>query len=194
MKYLASDVLNDIVLPLIILAGAVAIALVLYFSIKRKIAGYNSKQLSPNSKIEVNINGAYITEKEMKFLEYLHRAMPKELIAFPKVGVDQVVKPKKDRVAFNSVMGKYVDVCVFLRKTMEPVMVIDLISDNPTVQQYEEMDSNVIAVLKAVKLSVLRIKLEDSYDIETLKTNILNLLPAKVVSLFKDNYISNNTK
>ena len=130
----------------------------------------------------------------MKFLEYLHRAMPKELIAFPKVGVDQVVKPKKDRVAFNSIMGKYVDVCVFLRKTMEPVMVIDLISDNPTVQQYEEMDSNVIAVLKAVKLSVLRIKLEDSYDIETLKTNILNLLPAKVVSLFKDNYISNNTK
>ena len=75
---------------------------------------------------------------------------------------------------------------------MEPVMVVDLVASNASVEQYNEMDTNVVAVLKAVKVPVLRVKIEEGYDIEALRTNILNVLPAKVVSGLKENYIQNN--
>ena len=195
MRFLCVDVVNDIVLPLVILAGGIAIAVAIYFSLRKKVKhDCRANHFDQKASVEVSLKKSYVTEESMKFLEYLHRAMPKELIAFPKVGVDQIVVPKKDKVAFNAILSKYVDICVFVRKTMEPVMVVDLVASNASVEQYNEMDTNVVAVLKAVKVPVLRVKIEEGYDIEALRANILNVLPAKVVSGLKENYINTNLK
>ena len=190
MRYLLGE---SAAVPIVILIGGVLIAGVIYFYLRQKLS--MPKKLNENiAKVDVGLNSHFCSEKEMKFLEYLHRAMPKEFIAFPRVGVDQLVSPKKDRNAYNAIMSKYVDVVVFTRKDMTPVLVIDLIQKGSAQQQYEELDANVIKVLKAVKLNLLKVEMEDAYDIEALKTNVLKALPDKVVSALKESYINENTK
>lgn len=190
MRYLLGE---SAAVPVIILLGGVLIACVVYFYLRKKLS--MPKNLNENiAKVDVSLNSNFCSDKEMKFLEYLHRAMPKEFIAFPRVGVDQLVSPKKDRNAYNAIMSKYVDVVVFTRKDMTPVLVIDLVQKGSAQQQYEELDPNVIKVLKAVKLNLLKVELEDAYDIEALKTNVLKALPDKVVSALKESYIKENTK
>ena len=91
-------------------------------------------------------------------------------------------------------MSKYVDVVVFTRKDMTPVLVIDLVQKGSAQQQYEELDPNVIKVLKAVKLNILKVDLADAYDIEELKDSVLKALPDKVISALRDSFIKENTK
>ncbi len=190
MSYLCST-FSSTILPLIILAMGLVVAVLVYFLVKKRFnKACDGGHFGNNNSVEVDLKKPYTTERSMKFLEYLHRAMPKELIAFPMVGVDRLVVPKKDKVAYNAILSKYVDVCVFTRRKMEPVLVIDLVAGNTSVEQYMEMDASVVAVLKAVKLPVLHVKLDDAYDLETLRDSILNALPAKVVSALKENYIA----
>ena len=181
------------VVPIVILIGGIAIAAVIYFSLRKRFA--MPRNLNENiSKVDVTLNSNFCSNQEMKFLEYLHRAMPKDFIAFPHVGVDQLVSPKKDRNAYNAIMSKYVDVVVFTRKDMTPVLVIDLVQKGSAQQQYEELDPNVIKVLKAVKLNILKVDLADAYDIEELKDSVLKALPDKVISALRDSFIKENTK
>jgi hypothetical protein len=111
---------------------------------------------------------------------------------FIKWRICGVINPTKNRVAYNSIMSKYLDICVFYRKTMEPVLVIDIMWNNEAKQQFAEMDPNVIAVLKTVKLKVVKIKIEPAYDIQSLKQTLLNALPDKLIAMLKNDYIQNN--
>lgn len=183
----------SVAVPIIILVAGILIAVVIYFNLRKRFSA--PKNLNENiSKVDVSLNSNFCSNQEMKFLEYLHRAMPKDFIAFPRVGVDQLVSPKKDRNAYNAIMSKYVDVVVFTRKDMTPVLVIDLVQKGSAQQQYEELDPNVIKVLKAVKLNLLKVEMEEAYDIEALKESVLKALPDKVVSALKESYIKENTK
>ncbi len=192
MKFLCASKTSTF-LPILILVLGAAVAVLIYVIIQNKMKkGCNASHFRNSNTMEVEVKQPYTTERTMKFLEYLHRAMPKELIAFPVVGVDRIVKPKKDKIAYNSILNKYVDVCIFTRRKMEPVMVVDLVAGNTSVEQYNEMDPDVVAVLKAVKIPVMRTKLDDAYDLESLRENILKTLPSKVVSWLKENYIAEN--
>ena len=126
----------------------------------------------------------------MKLLEYIHKALPKDFIAFPRVGVGQIVNPTKNLVAYNSILDKYVDICVFVRKTMEPVLVVDILWDNEAKQQFRDMDLSVVDVLGAVKLKVVKIKIEPAYDIPSLKKTLLSALPDRTIAMLKDSYIN----
>ena len=141
--------------------------------------------------MEVELNKQFVTDEEMKLLEYIHKALPKDFIAFPRVGVDQVVSPTKNLVAYNSIMSKYLDICVFLRKTMEPVLVVDMLWDNEAKQQFHDMDMNVIDVLSTVKLKVVKIKVEQAYDVPSLRKTLLSALPDKMIAMLKNDYIEN---
>lgn len=194
MRYLLLESEANPAIVVAILLGGLAIALTIYFYLRKRFG--TVKNLNENiTKVDVKLNKDYCSELEMKFLENLHRAMPKELIAFPRVGVDQLVSPNKDKNAYNAIMSKYLDVVVFTRKDMTPVLVIDLVQ-NSSVQsmQFDELDSNVVKVLKAVKLNVIKVELTQTYDLEKLRENVLNALPDKVVSTLKSNYISENVK
>lgn len=178
------------VIVLAILFGAVAIGIVIYIYLRKRFG--TVKNLNENiTKVDVKLNKDYCTEAEMKFLENLHRAMPKDFIAFPRVGVDQLVSPNKDKNAYNAIMSKYLDVVVFTRKDMTPVLVIDLVQKSSVQSmQLDELDSNVLKVLKAVKLNVVKIFVEPTYDLDKLKEQVLNNLPDKVVTNLKTDIIN----
>jgi len=67
-----------------------------------------------------------------------------------------------------------------------------MIWDNEAKQQFAEMDHNVIDVLNAVKLKVVKIKIEPAYDIASLKKTLLTALPDKIIAMLKNDYIENN--
>ena len=122
----------------------------------------------------------------MKFLESLHKALPREFIAFPYVGVDNIVIPKNGKNMYNKILTKYIDVCVFLRRNMQPVLAIDLFNSNPITQALKKMDTDVYDALKCVGIPVIEIKLVENYDLNILRKNIIDSLPDKVFALIKD--------
>lgn len=189
------DGFMDVALPILILAVGFTIAIVVYIALKKR--GLPDKNIAlkvGKSKPEVELNKCYITAEEMKILEYVHKALPKDFIAFPRVGVNQIVSPTKNLVAYNSILSKYLDICVFYRKTMEPLLVIDLQWDNEIKQQFKVMDNNVVAVLNTVKLKVVPIKVEPAYDIAELRKKLLSALPDKMIAMLKKDYIDGESK
>lgn len=191
MRFLLDSSLgSDLFIAIAIVVVGLLIAVFTYIVLKKHNFG-GSGTKKQKGKLEVEINKEYASAEEMKLLEYIHKSLTKDFIAFPRVGVDKIVNPTKNLVAYNSIMSKYVDICIFLRKTMEPVLVIDIMWDNQAKQQFTEMDNNVVDVLNAVKLKVVKIKIEPAYDIPTLKKTLLNALPDKVIAMLKSDYIQN---
>ncbi len=185
------DAFVDNILPILILVVGLGVAIWVYLSLKKRTKENKDIALKgKGSKLEVKLKSQYATEQEMKILEYIHKAIPKDFIAFPRVGVNQIVEPTKNLIAYNSILTKYVDICVFYRKTMEPVLIIDLLWDNNEVkQQFKVMDDSVVNVLKAVKLNVMPLKVEPAYDIAELRKKILSILPDKMIAMLKKDYI-----
>lgn len=188
MNKLLSNTTN--LIPIIMISIALIICLIIIVIIKKKtsLKQKTSKPLTANS---ITLVDNYCTETEMKFLEALHKAMPRELIAFPYVGVDNIVLPKNDKNFYNKILSKYVDVCIFYRRTMQPILAIDLFNSNPIKQALKKMDSDVYDALKAVNIPIVEIKLVENYDINILRKNIFDCLPPKIFALIKDK--SNNS-
>lgn len=194
IRFLGEGIL-DTIIPILILVVCFAIALIVYINLrKRTNPDKNLAQKLGKGAPEVELNKTYVTPEEMKVLECIHKALPKDFIAFPRVGVNQIVSPTKNLVAYNAILSKYVDICVFFRKTMEPVLVIDLVWDNAVKQQFKIMDENVVAVIKAVKLKTVPIKIEPAYDISELRKKLLGALPDKMVAMLKKDYIEGENK
>lgn len=173
---------SDTVLPLLVLFVALVFAVGIYIILNKKMKkGANKSKKYSTSEVSVTAINSYCSEDEMKFLDYLHMALPKEFIAFPKVGVDHLVEPGKNRLAYNAILSKYVDVVVFYRKTMQPILVVDLFKESSANDQLRAMDEDVVNVLNAIKLKVIKIKCEKSYNIEVLRHQLIHNIPDKLL-------------
>ncbi len=177
------SVFVDTILPIMVLVLGLAVAVSIYILFNKKIkkGGANVKKYDPND-ISVTAVESYCSQDEMKFLDYLHMALPKQFIAFPKVGVDNLVEPGKNRLAYNSILSKYVDVVVFYRRTMKPVLVVDLYKESVANDQLRTMDEDVVNVLKAINVKVVKIKCEKAYNIETLRHQLIHSIPDKILA------------
>lgn len=180
----------DIVLPLIILVVVIVFAIFLNKFLKKKYYRSGTPSTKVTSKPQVKAKGRYVTEQEMKFLDALHKALPRDCISFPNVGVAKLVEPKGALSDYNLVMSKFVDICVFLRKDMTPILVIDLYESSPASQQLKKFDDSVNAILKEVKIPVLHKEIESKYDIERLRIEVLSAMNGTAVAYLKDKTIS----
>ena len=180
----------DIVLPIIVVIIAIVIAVFLNKFLKRKYSVSSTSSSKVGSKPQVKIKEHYVTEPEMKFLDALHQALPRDCISFPNVGVAKIIEPKGQLVDYNVVMNKFVDICVFLRKDMTPILVIDLFDPSPAAQQLKKFDDSVTAVLKEVKIPVLHKQIQPKYDVEALKIEVLSAMSGTTVAYLKDKTIS----
>lgn len=184
----------DTVLPLIILGVGLVLAILLYLFLKKKYKGGVANSTKHSGPPQVKLKGSYTTEKEMVFLDALHKALPRECISFPNVGVAKLVEPKGNLVDYKNILSKFVDICIFLRKDMTPILVIDLFEPSPAAQQLKQFDSDVSDVLKEVKIPVLHKQIEKNYNIDNLKMEILKSLDSKVLTYLKDKITHNHAK
>lgn len=162
-----------IAISIIVLALIIGAIIIIVCRKKLSVNSVSSSKGQNEESFNLKINSPYMKLEELKFLETLNRILPTECIAFPKVGVDTLVSPNGDRVGFNKIVGKYVDVCVFLIKTMEPILVIDLYEDDTIKQGLKILDTNIVKALNAVKLPILKVTMKDKMDLDELKTKIL---------------------
>ena len=176
---------SEVILPVIVLFVGIGVALLIFWFGKKKFKSNKDdsfRSIGSDKDISVTAVGRYVEEDEMKFLDYLHMALPQEFIAFPKVGVDQIVTPGKNRIAYNAIMSKYVDVVVFYRKTMQPVLIVDLVHKNSASETAQAMDNNIVAILKSIKLNIVQVELEPSYNIEALRHQLIHSIPDKILA------------
>ena len=174
----------DIALPILVLIAGLGVGVLIIVVGRKKFRTNADKNFRSIDAKDVSVTpaGKYCEEDIMKFLDNLHMALPEAFIAFPKVGVDQLVVPGKNRIAYNAIMSKYVDVAVFYRKTMQPVLVIDLVNPNGSTETSATMDKDVVSVLDAIKLPVVQVKLEKAYNLETLRHSLIHSIPDKILA------------
>lgn len=179
---------TDAIIALIVLAVVIAVAFVISFVLKKKFGSDRGMITKDEPKtVNVEIKKPYMETDEVTFLKNLYKVLPAEFVAFPHVGVDNLVKPKNDKVLYNTILSQYIDVAVFLRATMEPVLAIDLYSPSPVAQQLKQMHPNVKKALQTVGINLLEYQIAEEYDLMQLKTKVIDALPAKMIALLKDN-------
>lgn len=188
------SVFTEIVLPILILAVGIALSIILYKHLQKKFSHPVTPSYQKNSTPQVKLKESYCTEQEMVFLNALHKALPRDCISFPNVGVSKLIEPKGNLVDYKSVMDKYVDVCVFLRKGMKPILVIDLFEPSPVAQQLKKFDDNVLAVLNEVKIPVMHKQIQNEYNIEELKIEVLQKMNNSTVAYLKDKILDEVNK
>lgn len=169
---------------------AILIILVIIIVTFVKKAEDKREESGPNISLsdgDLNLHKQYMDYREVIFYEYLQRALPDGCVAFPRVGVDNIVEPKGSKNFYNAIMSKYVDYVVFMKKTMKPILYIDLYEDSLSEQILKEEDKNVEGALKAVKLPKLSIKVnaDNFYDVETLKYDIAEIIDPVNLALLK---------
>ena len=180
------NIFIDTILPLIILAIGIICAIFIYKATSKKYKKKDTPSPKQNAVPQVTLKERYCTEEEMKFLETLHKTLPRDCISFPHVGLAKLIEPKNNLVDYQNVSDKHVDICVFLRKDMKPILVIDLYQQSPVAQQLKKMDTNTINVLKQVKIPVVSVEIQNSYDIDKLRIKLIKAMDNATIIHLKD--------
>lgn len=176
------------ILPIIILILAIVVAIFLYKKMRKKFNIPLDKSIKQNPVPQVSLRKSYCTEEEMKFLEALHRALPRDCIAFPHVGVTKLIEPKNNMNDYKTVQDKFVDVCIFLRKEMKPILVIDLFQSSPVAQQLKKFDDNINNVLNVAKIPVMHKQIQNAYNLDDLLVEVLSHMDGTIVAYLKSKF------
>lgn len=130
--------------------------------------------------IHLELKPKYMVRKQVKFYYLLHKILPKEYIAFPNVGVDNLCAPVGNRVEYNKIMSKYVDFVIFEEATMKPLLVIDVYDMSYGDESISEFEPDVIKALEAIKLPLVQFMIKDEYNEAEIKQKIMEkLIPEK---------------
>jgi len=182
------DVFLGTILPILILILGIVFSVFLYKKMKKKFNKPLDNTPKQNPTPQIKTRQSYCTEEEMKFLEALHRALPRDCIAFPHVGVSKLIEPKNNMNDYKTIVDRYVDVCIFLRKEMKPILVIDLYQKSPIAQQLKKFDDNITNVLKVAKIPILHKQIQQAYNLDDLLVEILNNVDGTVVAYLKSKF------
>ncbi len=186
MKILLGEIAPFFVILIMLGVTAIVSSLIVIIEKNKTKNLYTIKQKASLKNANIKLVTSYCSPAEMHFLEQLHKALPKDFIAFPYVSLEKILEPDGDnKVDFNIASSKIVDVCIFLQKTMEPVLAIDLYTSNPLSQTLKKIDEDVIGMLKKVNLPLIQIKLQETYDIDILKSDLLNAMNPIVFAKIK---------
>jgi len=170
--------MSEGILSLIIFLIFLAIAIVLFFVIKKmeKKRLANHKKIKLDAKPRLKLNLPFLTSNEVKFLSIFQNSLPTDYVAFPKVVMHNLVKPDGSLVVFNEIQNDVLDVVVFLKSKMQPVLVVDLIDPARGDKAITKYSDYTQQSLKSVGLPVLNITLDHDYD----KIELLNLFLDKM--------------
>ena len=178
---------GSIILAVAIFCLLAAIGVILAGSINSKMK--HSQDASKGGKFEgqvkVTLHKPYIRAESFRFYNALQRALPIEYVAFPNVGVDNIVKPAGDLVAYKAISGKYLDFVIFKKQGMEPVGVIDLIDPSVTLSSIMQQDPIITKTLKTINIPVLEFTVEDSYNEKEILARFLDSQDPYTLAMLK---------
>ena len=179
---------GELALTLCLVFAFLTIGTLILVFLKKKY-GADEKTRTKNEPVDipVSLNKTYMTKGELSFYKAVLSCLPIDFICFPKVSVARLVVPKQDKNLFNTILNEYVDVAIFLRDTMEPVLAIDLY-DKTNPEKLAELPTNIKTAFSNVKLDFIQVEAQDSYSIDELRKKIISAMPAKIMAQLKEYY------
>lgn len=181
--------MSEGIVALIIFLLFVVVAVICYFVVKKMEQNRinKNKKAKFDDKPRLKLNLPYLTEKEKNFLAVFQNSIPSEYVAFPKVCMKHIVKPNGGLVVFHEVENETLDVVVFLKKVMQPVLVVDILDPSRGEKIATKFSDYVIKSLKSVNLPVLTINLDHEFDkLELLNAFLEKMDPVALAQLKKN--------
>lgn len=180
--------MSEGILALLIFLIFVAVAIILYIFIKKA----EKKRLAKNKKAKfddkprLKLNLPFLSSNEVKFLAVFQNSLPSEYVAFPKIVMNSLVKPDGGLVVFNEIKNDILDVVVFLKSKMQPVLVVDLIDPSKGDKALTKYNEYTEKSLKSLSLPVLNVTLDHDFDkIELLNAFLDKMDPVSIAQLKK---------
>lgn len=162
--------------PTFIILGGVIIFSIALLIFMGKYKNKNNEEKENINTIDVEKNEKFMFLKELNVYEYISSILPKEYIVFPKVELSLLVKPTNTKHAFNEVKGKTVDLVIFEKSTMSPVLVLDCYDSTYSNGMLEEFEPLILKVLQKAKLDILTIHIKNQLNKDEIKTLIFEKL------------------
>ena len=106
------NIFIDTILPISIIIVLIVASIFIFKWLQKKFNKPIKTALQRNATPEVKLKDRFCTEREMKFLEAIHKALPRDCISFPCVGITKLIEPKNNKIDYNYATDKYIDVCV----------------------------------------------------------------------------------
>ena len=159
-----------------------------YFVIKHieKKRLKNNKHAKFDDKPRLKLNLPFLTENETKFLAVFQNSLPSEYVAFPKIAMKSLVKPNGGLVVYNEIENDILDVVVFLKNKMQPVLVVDLIDLTKGDKLLSRLNEFVAKGLKSVNIPILEITLDHDFDrVELMNAFLDKMDPISIAQLKK---------
>lgn len=187
MRLFLSAVQSEIFLAIAVFCLIVAIGVIIGNSIKNKMdySQNHTKGAKFEGQVKVTLHKPYIPGESFKFYNALQRALPLEFIAFPNVGVDNIVKPAGNLIAYNAIAGKYIDFVIFKKNGMVPVAVVDLINPSVTLSSIMQQDVSISKTLKAINMPILEFMVEEKYNEKEILARFLDSQDPYTLAMLK---------
>lgn len=180
--------MSEGILALIIFLVFIAIAVVLFIIIKKmeKKRLANNKKAKFDNKPRLKLNLPFLTNNEVRFLAVFQNSLPSEYVAFPKIVMHSLVKPDGGLVVYNEIKDDVLDVVVFLKSKMQPVLIVDLIDPARGDKALTKYNEYTEKSLKSLSLPILNITLDHDFNkVELLNAFLDKMDPISIAQLKK---------
>lgn len=116
-----------------------------------------------------------------KFINALYDNFPEDFVIIPNVKVGKLISAFDKVENFDkSVLNKTIDVGMFYKETMQPLVLIDLICQNSDDKNMQKAPSEVLLAVSKLKIPTAEVVANDFYDGIKLKQELLKLMPADI--------------
>ncbi len=121
------------------------------------------------------------TSETYKFINTLYENLSSDFEFVPNVKVGSLISAFDDTNNYSpQVIKSKIDVGIFLKETMQPLVMVDLINkDNPN-KELAKAEAETLSAIKQLKIAVCEVVTEDVYDGAKLKQELLKLMPADI--------------
>lgn len=116
-----------------------------------------------------------------KFINTLYDNFPNDFVVVPNVKVGRLISAFDKVENFDKkILNKTMDVGLFYRETMQPLVMIDLVCPESNDKSMQQANTDVLKAVSSLKIPAVEVVANDSYDEVKIKQELLKLMPANI--------------
>lgn len=180
-------------IPLIIIGAFIIFSIIIVLIIKKPKRYKKGKRPSTHTGVEIDYSKSmalkipFLNGMENNFLYNFQKVLPDEYVVYPKINMKSLINPYNNINFYNAVSNRVLDFVVFLRKNMQPVVVIDIHDRTGVQKSIEEDDKNLFMALKNVNLPIVEFEVRQDYVPAELLSRFLDALDPLAIANLKKN-------
>lgn len=125
----------------------------------------------------LKIKGAFMDKQETYYFDFMQRHLESDKLIVPKIGIDNLLAPIGNKKQYEAISSKYVDFIIFDKKSMLPIVAIDLVEQKMS-SKLTYFDNDVAEALKMVNVPIYTQYVEDFYTYDDLMSKMQEQIPA----------------